>query len=175
MIYGFDHDCVQVVAHASFEPDEFAPPWQAGFAEVELDTETGLVEVLKWITVHDIGRAINPNTVEGQLDGGACQGIGFAPYEDPILSTSDGCMLTDGFDTYKIMSSADLPDSESILVEQGDPSGPFGAKSVGESGIFLQAPAIANAIYDAVGVRLRDLPMTPERVLAAIEAKKAQA
>lgn len=82
-------------------------------------------------------------------------------------------MLTDGFDKYNIMSSVDLPDHEAILVEMGDPSGPFGAKSVGEAGLFLQAPAIANAIYDAVGIRLRDLPMTPERVLAAIQAKEA--
>jgi len=173
LIYGFEHDCNQIVAHATVEPEDFAPPWQAGFAEVEVDIETGVVEVVKWITVHDIGRAINPSTVEGQLEGATCQGMGFALFEDPVISLSDGYMLTDGFDKYKIMSSVDLPDHEAILVEMGDPSGPFGAKSVGEAGLFLQAPAIANAIYDAVGIRLRDLPMTPERVLAAIQAKEA--
>ena len=173
MIYTFNKDCQQIVVNATTEANEFAPPWAAGFAEVEVDTETGVVAVVKWITVHDIGRALNPMTVEGQLEGATLQGIGFALYEDPIISPTDGYMVTDGFDKYKIMSSADMPDHEAILVELGDPSGPFGAKSVGESGCFLQAPAIANAIYDAVGVRMRDLPMTPERVLAAIKAKEA--
>jgi xanthine dehydrogenase molybdenum-binding subunit len=162
-----------VVVNATSEAPEFAPPWAAGFAEVEVDTETGVVSIIKWITVHDIGRALNPMTVEGQLEGATLQGIGFALYEDPIISPTDGYMVTDGFDKYKIMSSADMPDHEAILMELGDPLGPFGAKSVGESGLFTQAPAIANAIYDAVGVRMHDLPMTPERVLAAIKAKEA--
>lgn len=175
LIYTFNKDCHQIVAHATVEPNEFAPPWQSGFAEVEVDTETGVVQILKYVTVHDIGRAINPTTVEGQLDGGTQQGIGFALYEDPIISPKDGRMLSDGFDSYKIMCSADMPEMESLFVELGDPTGPFGAKSVGESGTFLQAPAIANAIYDAVGIRLRDLPMTPERVLAALKAKEAGA
>jgi len=175
LIYTFNKDCHQIVAHATVEPNDFAPPWQAGFAEVEVDTETGVVEILKWITVHDIGRAINPMTVEGQLEGSTAQGLGFALWEDPIISETNGYMVTDGFDKYKIPSSADMPENEALLVELGDPTGPFGAKSVGESGMFLQAPAVANAIYDAVGIRLRDLPMTPERVLAAIQTKDAEA
>jgi xanthine dehydrogenase molybdenum-binding subunit len=173
MIYTFDKDCDQVVAHATVEPKDFAPPWQAGFAEVEVDTETGVVEVLRWVTAHDIGRAINPQVCEGQLEGSTGQGIGFALYEDTVLSPADGTMVSDGFDRYKIPSCADIPEHEAILVESPDPTGPFGAKSVGESGMFLQAPAIANAIYDAVGVRLRDLPMTPERVLRALKEKRA--
>jgi len=173
LIYSYNKDCHQIVAQATVEPNEFAPPWQAGFAEVEVDTETGVVEVVRYVTVHDIGRAINPMTVEGQLDGGTQQGLGFALYEDPIVSPTTGYMVTDGFDKYKIMCSADMPEMESILVELGDPTGPFGAKSVGESGTILQAPAVANAIYDAVGIRLRDLPMTPEKVLAALKDKRA--
>jgi xanthine dehydrogenase molybdenum-binding subunit len=168
-IYNYEKECKQIVAHATVEPTDFAPPWQAGFAEVEVDTETGVVRPIKWITVHDIGKAINPIAVEGQLEGGTSQGIGFALCEDTVIT--QGKLLSDGFDKYRIPSTLDMPDHEAILVELGDPTGPFGAKSVGESGIFLQAPAIANAIYDAVGVRIRDLPITPERILKALKEK----
>ncbi|MBN2466555.1 MAG: molybdopterin-dependent oxidoreductase [Deltaproteobacteria bacterium] len=172
-IYSFGKDCRQITVNATIEPTEFAPPWQAGFAEVEVDTETGVVEVIKMIIAHDIGRAINPTVVEGQLEGGQLQGIGFALFEDIIISSENGVNLTDSFNKYKIASMLDCPDHEALLVELGDPTGPFSAKSCGESGIFLQAPAIANAIYDAVGIRLRDVPMTPERVLAALKNKSS--
>ncbi|KMY66014.1 hypothetical protein AAU61_18780 [Desulfocarbo indianensis] len=172
LIYNYERNCEQLVIHATLEPTEFAPPWQAGFAEVEVDSETGVVTLLNWITVHDIGRAINPTVVEGQLEGGTAQGVGFALFEDPIISQENGAMLSDGFDKYKIATALDIPRHEAILVELGDPSGPYGAKSVGEAGLFLQAPAISNAIYDAVGMRLREVPMTPERVLAAIKNQK---
>lgn len=171
LIYNYEKDCRQLVIHATLEPTEFAPPWQAGFAEVEVDTETGEVTVTKWLTVHDIGKAINPTIVEGQLEGGTLQGIGFALFEDTIINSQTGALMTDGFEKYKIPTTLDMPDQETVLVELGDPTGPFGAKSVGESGIFLQAPAISNAIYDAVGIRMREVPMTPEKVLAAIQAK----
>lgn len=172
LIYNYEKNCEQLVVHATVEPTDFAPPWQAGFAEVEVDTETGVVKVARWITVHDIGKAINPTVVEGQLEGGTSQGIGFALFEDPIISPENGAMLTDGFDKYKIPTTLDMPEHEAVLVELGDPTGPFGAKSVGESGLFLQAPAIANAIYDAVGVRVREVPMTPEKILAALTASR---
>jgi xanthine dehydrogenase molybdenum-binding subunit len=171
LIYNYEKDCKQLLVHATLEPTEFAPPWQAGFAEVAVDTETGEVTVTKWLTVHDIGKAINPMIVESQLEGGTVQGIGFALYEDPIINPQTGALMTDGFEKYKIPTTLDSPDQETVLVELGDPIGAFGAKSVGESGIFLQAPAISNAIYDAVGVRMRKLPMTPEKVLAAIQEK----
>jgi len=172
-IYSHKGDAHQITVHASLEPTEFAPPWQAGFAEVEVDTETGEVKLLHWITVHDIGRAINPMVVEGQLFGGAAQGIGFALWEDTVISQENGRMVTDGFDTYKIASTLDIPEKfEVVLVEEGDPTGPFGAKSVGESGIFTMAPAIANAIYNAVGVRINDLPITPEKILKALKEKE---
>ncbi|AGL00671.1 xanthine dehydrogenase family protein molybdopterin-binding subunit [Desulfoscipio gibsoniae] len=170
-IYNYSGNSEQITARASITPTAFAPPWQAGFVDLEVDMETGQVSIIKWITVHDIGKAINPMTVEGQLDGGTGQGIGFALYEDTIISTENGKMVADGFDKYKIPSILDMPDNESLLVEEEDPTGPFGAKSVGESGIFLQAPAIANAIYDAVGVRIRDVPITPERIMSALKAK----
>lgn len=171
-MYNHEKNCEQLTINTTVEPSEFAPPWQAGFAEVEVDTETGVVTVVKWITVHDIGKAINPTVVEGQLDGGTAQGIGFALFEDPVISRDNGAVLSDGFDKYKIPTTLDMPVHEAILVEQGDPTGPFGAKSVGESGMMLQAPAIANAIYDAVGIRMREVPMTPEKILAALKAKQ---
>lgn len=174
LIYNFEGDCEQLVVHATAEPSDFAPPWQAGFAEVAVDIETGEVTIVKWLTIHDVGTAINPMIVEGQLEGGTLQGIGFSLYEDPVYSEQTGVCMTDGFDKYKIPTTLDMPDHEAILVELGDPTGPFGAKSAGESGNFLQAPAIANAIYDAVGIRLREVPMTPEKILAAIQAKNSQ-
>ncbi len=163
------HDVDQIIGKASFSPSTSPPPYQALFAEVEVDIETGEVDVLKMVVVNDSGRAINPMTVEGQLEGGTAQGIGYALYEDPVLDLSTGRMLTDDFDTYKIPGSLDMPELETILLEQPDPTGPFGAKGVGEPGCVNQAAAIANAIYDAVGVRIWSLPMTPEKVLAALK------
>jgi len=168
-VYSFGRDCRQITINATLEPADFAPPWQAGFAEVEVDTETGVVEIIKMIIAHDIGKAINPTVVEGQLEGGQLQGIGFSLYEDTMLSPKNGANMTNSYHQYKIPCMLDCPDHEALLVELGDPTGPFGAKSCGESGTFLQAPAIANAIYDAVGVRLREVPMTPERVRAALK------
>ncbi|MFH0915188.1 MAG: molybdopterin cofactor-binding domain-containing protein [bacterium] len=163
------YDVDQIVGKASFSPSTSPAPYQALFAEIEVDVETGEVDVLKMVAVNDSGRAINPMTVEGQLEGGAAQGIGYALYEDPLLDSSTGRMLTDDFDTYKIPGSLDMPELEIILLEQPDPTGPFGAKGVGEPGCVNQAAAIANAIYDAVGVRIWSLPMTPEKVLAALK------
>ncbi len=148
-----------------------SPSFQAGFAEVEVDTETGEVKVLKIVIAHDIGRAINPMTVEGQLEGAIVQSTGYALCEDLSINQS-GVIESDNFTTYKIPSTLDIPETEVILVEQPVPSGPFGAKSVGEAGINAVAPAIANAIYDAVGVRIKDLPITPEKVLKALQQKR---
>jgi xanthine dehydrogenase molybdenum-binding subunit len=164
------YDVEQIVGKASFSPSTSPPPYQALFAEVEVDTETGEVDVLRMVAVNDSGRAINPMTVEGQLEGGTAQGLGYALFEDPVLDSASGRMLTDDFDTYKIPGSLDMPELETILLDQPDPTGPFGAKGVGEPGCVNQAPAIANAIYDAVGVRIWSLPMTPEKVLAALKA-----
>jgi CO/xanthine dehydrogenase Mo-binding subunit len=131
--------------------------------------------VIKMVMVNDNGRSINPMTVEGQLEGGAAQGLGYALWEQPVLDPETGRVLTDDFDTYKIASALDMPDLEVILLEQPEPTGPFGAKGVGEPGCVNQAPAIANAIYDAVGVRIWSLPITPEKVLEALERKGSRA
>ncbi|MBI3089499.1 MAG: xanthine dehydrogenase family protein [Candidatus Tectomicrobia bacterium] len=139
--------------------------------EVEVDVETGEVKVLKAAAAHDVGRAINPTVVEGQIEGGFAQGLGYALFEE--LCTEGGQTLNPSFIDYKIPSILDVPEEmTAIIVEEEDPHGPFGAKGVGEPGLVATAAAIANAVSHALGVRLRDLPLTPERVLAALEAKQ---
>jgi xanthine dehydrogenase molybdenum-binding subunit len=148
------------------------PNFQAGFAEIEVDVETGVITVIKVVIAHDIGRAINPLTVEGCLEGGAAQGLGYALTEDLVIDRTTGKVLSDSFATYKMLSALDMPEVEVILVEEPDPTGPFGAKGVGETGITNVAPAVANALYDAAGVRVHSLPLTPEKVLEALEARE---
>ncbi len=167
-------DVEEIVGEASWGPKTSPSLYQALFVEVEVDIETGEVAVIKMVMVNDNGRSINPMTVEGQLEGGAAQGLGYALWEQPVLDPETGRVLTDDFDTYKIASTLDMPDLEVILLEQPEPTGPFGAKGVGEPGCVNQAPAIANAIYDAVGVRIWSLPITPEKVLEALEQKETR-
>jgi xanthine dehydrogenase molybdenum-binding subunit len=138
----------------------------AQMAEVEVDTETGHVRVLRLVCANDVGRAINPMAVEGQIEGGAQMGLGYALTEE--LLVKDGRVLNPDFLDYRLFTAADMPALETIIVETDDPDGPYGAKGVGEMGGTPTAAAVANAIYDAVGIRLTTLPMTPERVLAAL-------
>ena len=165
------YDVQEIVGEASWGPKTCPAPYQALFVELEVDTETGEVEVQRMVLVNDNGRSINPMTVEGQLEGGAAQGLGYALFEDPVLDPETGRMLSDDFDTYKIACTLDMPELQVILLEQPDPNGPFGAKGSGELGLINQAAAIANAINDAVGVRIWSLPITPEKVLAALDKK----
>ncbi len=116
---------------------------------------------------NDVGRAINPMAVEGQIEGGAQMGLGYALTEELLIEA--GRVLNPNLLDYRLFTAADMPEIETIIVETDDPGGPFGAKGVGEMGGTPTAAAIANAIYDAIGVRLTELPMTPERVLAALE------
>jgi CO/xanthine dehydrogenase Mo-binding subunit len=139
----------------------------AQMAEVEVDTETGVVRVLRLVCANDVGRAINPMAVEGQIEGGAQMGLGYALTEE--LLVREGRVLNPDFLDYRLFTAADMPAIETIIIETDDPGGPFGAKGVGEMGGTPTAAAIANAVYDAIGVRLTELPMTPERVLAALE------
>ncbi|MFC2013828.1 xanthine dehydrogenase family protein molybdopterin-binding subunit, partial [Chloroflexota bacterium] len=170
-IYGPKHESSQISGKCSFEPTTASPPTQASFAEVKVDTETGEVTVLRMIIANDSGRAINPTTVEGQLEGGAVQGIGFGLVEDFVINRDTGVVESNSFTTYKIPSTLDIPALEVVLVEKPDPVGPFGAKGVGEAALVTVAPAIANAIYNAVGVRVTELPITPEKILKALKAR----
>lgn len=141
----------------------------AQMAEVAVDTETGQVRVLRLVCANDVGRALNPMAVEGQLEGGAQMGLGYALTEELIVR--DGRVLNPDFLDYRLFTTADMPDIETIIIETDELQGPFGAKGVGEMGGTPTAAAIANAIYAAVGVRLTRLPMTPERVLKALDER----
>src|SRR5512139_940004 len=141
--------------------------------EVEVDKETGQVKILRYIAAHDVGKAINPMLLEGQVYGGATMGIGYALTERLILK--DGKVMNPNFLDYKMLTARDVPKIEPIVIETDDPFGPFGAKGIGEPGLVPTAPAIANAIYDAVGVRIKDLPITPEKVLRALKEKDGKA
>ncbi|NOY09642.1 MAG: xanthine dehydrogenase family protein [Spirochaetes bacterium] len=138
-------------------------------AEVEVDTETGIVTILKYASAQDIGRAINVNRVEGQIEGGAAQGIGFGLMEDYI--EEKGIPLTLNLATYLIPTSKDIPDIQSIILESKSGKGPFGAKGIGEPAITAAAPALISAICDAIGVRIKHIPATPERVYRAVHDK----
>ena len=138
--------------------------------EVEVDTDTGIVQVLKVYTTADIGKAVNPKNVEGQIEGGTVQGIGMALMEEQVIK--EGITLNSDLTGYLIPTSMDTPRFTTRLVENEDSEGPFGAKGIGEPATIATAPAIANAIYDAVGVRIFDLPITPEKILKALKEKR---
>jgi len=135
-------------------------------AEVEVDTETGHVRVLSVTAAHDVGRALNPVTLEGQIEGGVLQGVGMALYEQ--MKTTDGTVDTPDFSTYIIPTSMDVPAIRTTFVEEPYSRGPFGAKGIGETPAMPGAVAIANAVAHALGVRFYELPLTPERVRRAL-------
>jgi xanthine dehydrogenase molybdenum-binding subunit len=164
-------DVEDITGRCSFRPENSPPPYQAAFSEVEVDKETGVVKVLKMVLVNDSGTSINPMVVEGQLEGGTSQGLGYALWEEPVMDGKTGKVLTDDFDTYKIATTLDMPALETVLVERPDPTGPFGAKGVGEPGCVSQAASVANAIYDAVGIRIWELPITPEKIFKALKSQ----
>ncbi|MDH5466022.1 MAG: xanthine dehydrogenase family protein molybdopterin-binding subunit [Candidatus Aminicenantes bacterium] len=140
-------------------------------AEVEVDTETGEVKILRMVAAHDVGKVLNPLALKGQIYGALAQGLGYALYEE--LQSQQGKIMNPNFRDYKIPSVCDMNFPIDLeFIETDDSYGPFGAKGVAEPGLVPTAPAIANAIYDAVGVRIRDLPITPEKILAALKKIK---
>ena len=168
-------ECV-LAGRGTFDPDTTpldadgqGRPYQtyafgAQIADVEVDPELGTVRVRRIVAAHDVGRAINPTQVEGQIHGGIAQGLGFALMEAYVPGR------TENLHDYLIPTVGDMPEIECILVEDAEPSGPYGAKGVGEPALIPTAPAILGAIHDAVGVRITTLPATPDRVRAAIAA-----
>ena len=165
----YEKDQFQIMATASHYSPSSPPPFAAAFAEVVVDVETGIVQVKKVVSAVDCGFAINPQTAEGQVEGAVAQAIGFALTED-MPHDGEGRMLWTDFRSYKILAASDMPEIVSILVTTKDPAGPFGAKSIAEIPISSPAAAIANAVADATGVRIRELPLTPERVYRALKA-----
>jgi 4-hydroxybenzoyl-CoA reductase subunit alpha len=146
--------------------------YSAQVAEVSVDEDTGEVTVHKVWAAHDCGRALNPTSVEGQIIGSVWMGMGQALTEEMVWK--DGMLMNPGLLEYRSPSSVESPEVEPIIVESIDPEGPFGAKEASEGSLAATIPAISNAIYDAVGIRLHESPFTPERVLAALRDKRSQ-
>jgi putative selenate reductase molybdopterin-binding subunit len=170
LYYKFGADMKQLIASGSNTSPKSPPPFMTGFVEIELDIETGKIDVLESVGVVDCGTPINPNLARIQVEGGILQGIGMAMYEDVVYS-KDGKMLTNNLMKYKIPNRKDVKKITVEFAESYDPAGPYGAKSVGEIGIDTPLAAIANAVYNAVGVRIRSVPLTPEKVLHGILEK----
>lgn len=139
-------------------------------AEVEVDPDTGKITILRYLAVHDVGFALNPKNVEGQIEGGIAQGLGYALSEEAI--SASGQIVNPTLTDYKLPTASDVPKITTAIIEVPSGHGPFGAKGFAEASAFLVAPAIANAIFDAVGVRITNLPITAEKVLSMMKAKK---
>jgi CO/xanthine dehydrogenase Mo-binding subunit len=163
----YNRDQFQIQAQASYTCQQSPPPFIAQFAEVDVDLKTGRIEVVRFVNAADCGRPLNPVLAEGQIEGAVVNGISYALWED-YLYDEKGRMTNPRFWDYRICTARDIPEIQTILVETEEPTGPFGAKSIGEVAINGPAPAIANAIYDAVGIRIRELPITPEKVWRAL-------
>jgi len=163
----------QLIASATYTPTK-SYSFAAHFVEVQVDTETGQIDVLQVVPVHELGKVIHPVAAAGQIEGGIQQGIGHTLTEDYITDPVTGRSLNAGFVDYKMPLSMDMPPIRTIMLETApDPGGPYGAKGVGEDPIIAIGPAIANAVYDAIGVRFRHYPITPEDVLNGLRAKRA--
>ncbi|MBZ9798684.1 xanthine dehydrogenase family protein molybdopterin-binding subunit [Mesorhizobium sp. ES1-4] len=161
---GADLPAATETYRAQANPGSYA----AHFAEVEVDTLTGRVRVTDYLAVHDVGRAINPMLVEGQIHGGIQIGVGYALYEDVAIDPLTGRMRGDSFSRYTLANASVMPPMRVLLIEEGEPTGPFGAKAVGEIATIPVAAAVVNAVNNALGTELTHLPVTPERVLAAM-------
>lgn len=184
--YMFSHGGCPVTGEGVYIPDtqlpdpktkmgNISPVYCFGthIAEVEVDAETGLVRVLNYWANHDVGRVLNPVGLEGQVEGGVVQGIGWALMEDMI--TVNGRVMNPTFLDYRVPGAMDVPVIHVSFVETKDPRGPFGAKGIGEPALNPAAAAVANAIYHATGRRFKELPITPEKILAALKARGYQA
>lgn len=147
--------------------------WACQIAEVEVDTATGIVRLLRVWSAHDVGRVINRLGIEGQIQGGVAMGAGYALTEDLVIER--GRVVNPSFADYKLLTATEIPDIDIALIETDDPEGPYGAKGIGEAPIVPMAPAVANAVYNAVGIRFTKLPLTPERVLRALKGKEERA
>jgi CO/xanthine dehydrogenase Mo-binding subunit len=156
-----------IVASSSVRPSGVGAGFATHIVDVEVDPETGKVSVLRYTAVQDVGRAIHPSYVEGQIQGGVVQGIGWGLNEEYFYS-EDGRLLNASLLDYRMPTSLDVPMIETVLVEVANPGHPYGVRGVGEVPIVPPAAALANAIYRATGCRLTELPMSPARVTAAM-------
>lgn len=174
---------IQTIAHGYYNPDTTKLDPETGqgnpygayaFAtqvvQIEIDTATGQIEVINIFAAHDVGCAINPGLVETQIEGGSVMGLGYGLFEEII--TDQGRIKTPSLSTYLIPTMKDIPNIYPLIVEEPVESGPYGAKGVGEPALIPTAAAIANAVYDATGIRFTELPLTPEKVLRKLKEKE---
>ena len=161
---------VPVTASAAVHPQGYGPGFGAHIVDVEVDVETGKVTILRYTAVQDVGKAIHPSYVEGQLQGGVAQGVGWALNEEYIYD-AQGRLVNASLLDYRMPTALDLPMIDTVLVEVPNPGHPYGVRGVGEVPIMPPAAAVANAIYQAVGVRMAELPMSPARMAAALAAQ----
>lgn len=150
--------------HGSSNPGAYA----VHFAEVVVDTATGRVQVSDYLAAHDIGKAINPGMVEGQIQGGVQMGIGYALYEE-IRVGNDGSILNSSFKNYHVLNTPDMPTVKTLLIEEGGDDGPYGAKSIGEIAFVPVAAAVVNAVNQALGTSMSNMPLTPEKIMATLK------
>jgi CO/xanthine dehydrogenase Mo-binding subunit len=156
-------------AATGYGTPNFAYGYVAEAVEVEVDTETGQLHILRVVCADDVGKAVNPQQVEGQIEGGVAQAVGWATCENMI--TVDGHVLTPNLSTYLIPNISDMPEQlESVIVERPDPRAPWGVRGMGEMPFIPLAPALVAAIHDATGVWFDELPLTPERVLRGLRS-----
>jgi CO/xanthine dehydrogenase Mo-binding subunit len=157
-----------LLGRASLNAQGAGAAFSVNFADLKVDRETGKIDVLSYTAIQDAGRAIHPAYVEGQLQGGAAQGLGWALNEEYIYNT-DGVMENAGFLDYRIPVASDLPMIDTQIVEVPNPRHPYGVRGVGETPIVAPLAVVSNAVRDATGIRMSELPLSPPRVLAAIE------
>jgi CO/xanthine dehydrogenase Mo-binding subunit len=161
-----------ITASAAINAHGAAPSFGVHIADVEVDPDTGRAHVTRYTAIQDAGRAIHPSDVEGQFQGGAAQGIGWALNEEYIYG-EDGRLQNAGFLDYRIPVASDLPMIDTIIVEVPNPRHPYGVRGIGETPIVPPMAAVANAVADATGLRMTELPMSPPRVLAALDKARA--
>jgi len=169
----YNEDQKQLTSTNSYVGTKSPPPFMAGFVEVDVDTMTGEVDIIEYVSVVDCGTTINPMLARGQVEGGIVQGIGMAIYEE-VLYNKKGTLITNNFLNYKIPTRLEVKKLTTEFAVSYEEAGPFGAKSVGEIGIDTPPAALANAIYNAIGVRITSLPITPEKILRGINELRGQ-
>jgi xanthine dehydrogenase YagR molybdenum-binding subunit len=152
------------------EGNKVRATYGAHFVEVEADVETGHVRVLKYLAVHDCGRIMNPLTAASQIKGGAIMGIGMALHEELLYDSRSGQPLTAGYYGHRVPTHRDAPDIEVMFIESDDGYGPYGAKSMGEASKVPAVAAVGNAVFNALGRRMKDLPISRDRILQEVRA-----
>jgi CO/xanthine dehydrogenase Mo-binding subunit len=156
-----------IVGRASLNAPMAGPGFGAHICDLEVDPETGRSTVVRYTAIQDVGKAVHPSFVEGQMQGGAAQGIGWALNEEYIFN-ADGAMENAGFLDYRMPVASDLPMIDTVIVEVANPLHPYGVRGVGEVPIVPPLGAVANAMRDATGIRFTELPLSPPRVLSAL-------